>query len=196
MNGNINNSIFEAYLKSKTPIVENKQENQQVIEEAAKPDFLDIDKDGNKKESMKKAAADAKKGGKGGKKGGKKGMSAKQAKFFGKKKAVKEDVNLNGDQKVLKENFRAILQKNGLSDLVTPKIIKAMLEAFALGKTVNESKKNYRAEIKSEYDAIKKQIARMKEENKIHLIKPSLVRRMKELKDKLGSSVGYMDQGD
>lgn len=196
MNGNINNSIFEAYLKSKTPIVENKQESQQVIEEAAKPDFLDIDKDGNKKESMKKAAADAKKGGKGGK-GGKKGMSAKQAKYFGKKKkAVKEDVNLNGDQKVLKENFRAILQKNGLSDLVTPKIIKAMLEAFALGKTVNESKKNYRAEIKSEYDAIKKQIARMKEENKIHLIKPSLVRRMKELKDKLGSSVGYMDHGD
>lgn len=196
MNGNINNSIFEAYLKSKTPIVENKQESQQVIEEAAKPDFLDIDKDGNKKESMKKAAADAKKGGKSGK-GGKKGMSTKQAKYFGKKKkAVKEDVNLNGDQKVLKENFRAILQKNGLSDLVTPKIIKAMLEAFALGKTVNESKKNHRAEIKSEYDAIKKQIARMKEENKIHLIKPSLVRRMKELKDKLGSSVGYMDQGD
>lgn len=196
MNGNINNSIFEAYLKSKTPIVENKQESQQVIEEAAKPDFLDIDKDGNKKESMKKAAADAKKGGKGDK-GGKKGMSAKQAKYFGKKKkAVKEDVNLNGDQKVLKENFRAILQKNGLSDLVTPKIIKAMLEAFALGKTVNESKKNYRAEIKSEYDAIKKQIARMKEDNKMHLIKPSLVRRMKELKDKLGSSVGYMDQGD
>lgn len=194
MNGNINNSIFEAYLKSKTPIAENKQESQQVIEEAAKPDFLDIDKDGNKKESMKKAAADAKKGGK----GGKKGMSAKQAKFFGKKKkkAVKEDVNLNGDQKVLKENFRAILQKNGLSDLVTPKIIKAMLEAFALGKTVNESKKNYRAVIKSEYDAIKKQIARMKEENKEHLIKQSLVRRMKELKDKLGSSVGYMDQGD
>ena len=47
--------------------------------------------------------------------------------------------NLNADQSVLKENFRAILQKNGLSDLVTPKIIKAMLEAFALGKSVNES---------------------------------------------------------
>jgi hypothetical protein len=82
---------------------------------------------------MKKAASDA-----GKKKGGKKGMSSKQAKFFGKKKkkAVKENVNLNADQKVLKENFRAILQKNGLSDLVTPKIIKAMLEAFALGKSV------------------------------------------------------------
>jgi hypothetical protein len=30
----------------------------------AKPDFLDLDKDGDKKESMKKAAADKKKGGK------------------------------------------------------------------------------------------------------------------------------------
>jgi len=29
----------------------------------SKPDFLDLDKDGNKKESMKKAAKDAKKGG-------------------------------------------------------------------------------------------------------------------------------------
>ena len=135
MNSNINNSIFEAYVRSKTPIVENKQENQQVVEEGAKskPDYLDLDKDGNKKESMKKAASDAKKGGK---KHGKKGMSDKQAKFFGKKKKdVKEDVNLNADQKVLRENFRAILQKNGLADLVTPKIIKAMLEAFALGKT-------------------------------------------------------------
>jgi hypothetical protein len=51
------------------------------VKEAAKPDFLDVDKDGNKKEPMKKAAAD-----KGGAKTvAKKGMSAKQAKFFGKK---------------------------------------------------------------------------------------------------------------
>lgn len=50
----------------------------------SKPDYLDLDKDGNKKESMKKAAKD-----KGHGKKGKKGMSPKQAKFFG-KKAVKE----------------------------------------------------------------------------------------------------------
>ena len=31
------------------------------LEEGAKPDFLDLDNDGNKKESMKKAAADKKK---------------------------------------------------------------------------------------------------------------------------------------
>jgi len=134
MDSNINNSIFEAYLKSKTPIVENKQESQQVIEEKskAKPDFLDIDGDGNKKESMKKAAHDKK----GHKDGKKKGMSSKQAKFFGKKKkkAVKENVNLTREQSVLKENFRAILQKNGLTDLVTPKILKSMFDAYALGK--------------------------------------------------------------
>ena len=51
------------------------------MKEAAKPDFLDVDKDGDKKEPMKKAAAE---------KGGKKGMSAKQAKYFGKKESVKE----------------------------------------------------------------------------------------------------------
>ena len=59
----------------------------------AKPDFLDMDKDGNKKEPMKKAVAD--------KKTAKKGMSAKQEKFFGKKK-VKED-RLLEDSKVIIE---------------------------------------------------------------------------------------------
>jgi hypothetical protein len=57
----------------------------------AKPDFLDLDKDGNKKETMKKAAKD--KGGSDDKEG-KKGMSAKQQKFFGKKKPVKESVDM------------------------------------------------------------------------------------------------------
>lgn len=56
----------------------------------AKPDFLDMDKDGNKKEPMKKAVKDAK-GDKD--KPAKKGMSAKQAKFFGgKKKTMKESI--------------------------------------------------------------------------------------------------------
>jgi hypothetical protein len=57
----------------------------------SKPDFLDLDKDGNKKEPMKKAVKD--KDGGDGKKEGKKGMSAKQQKFFGKKKPVKESVD-------------------------------------------------------------------------------------------------------
>ena len=54
------------------------------VEEAAKPDFLDLDKDGNKKEPMKKAAKDAGKG-KGSKP--KKGVVPPQ---FKKKKTVKE----------------------------------------------------------------------------------------------------------
>ena len=189
MNSNINNSIFEAYVNSKTPIVENKQESQQVIEEGKKPDFLDVDKDGDRKESMKKAASES-----GKKKGGKKGMSSKQAKFFGKmkKKAVKENINLNADQSVLKENFRAILQKNGLSDLVTPKIIKAMLEAFALGKSVNESS-DEKAKLKAELDKIKESLA--KPENEGH-DNSRLMKRMQKIKDELKNLSGYMNKGD
>jgi hypothetical protein len=61
------------------------------LSEGSKPDFLDLDKDGDKKEPMKKAAGD-----KGGDKpAGKKGMSAAQEKFFGKKKTVKESIESN-----------------------------------------------------------------------------------------------------
>ena len=58
-----------------------------MVAEAGKPDFLDLDKDGDKKEPMKKAAKDAK----GGKKSGKKEMSDKQKKVFGKKKESVEE---------------------------------------------------------------------------------------------------------
>ena len=62
-----------------------KADKKKKMEEGAKPDFLDVDKDGDKKEPMKKAAGE-----KGGDKpAGKKGMSDKQAKYFG-KKDVKE----------------------------------------------------------------------------------------------------------
>lgn len=79
-------SIDKTAFKDKfTKMVEAKKDKMfkkdKKMDEAAKPDFLDIDKDGNKKEPMKKAAAD--KGGD--KKDGKKGMSAKQEKYFGKK---------------------------------------------------------------------------------------------------------------
>ncbi len=65
------------------------------MEEGSKPDFLDMDKDGDKKEPMKKAVAD-----KGGDKPeGKKGMTDKQAKYFGKKsESVKEEMKV-GDKK-------------------------------------------------------------------------------------------------
>ena len=68
-----------------------KMAKKEKMAEGSKPDFLDIDKDGDKKEPMKKAAAD-----KGGDKpAGKKGMSAAQEKFFGKKKTVKESIESN-----------------------------------------------------------------------------------------------------
>jgi len=63
------------------------KEEKKNVKEAAKPDFLDIDGDGDKKEPMKKAVADKKKDSP----AAKKGMSDKQAKYFG-KKAVKESV--------------------------------------------------------------------------------------------------------
>ena len=80
------------------------------IQEAGKPDFLDLDKDGNKKEPMKKAAKDAK----GGKKSpeGKKGMSDKQKKYFGKKN---ESVNESPEDKKALDAIQAILDKIGLT---------------------------------------------------------------------------------
>jgi hypothetical protein len=88
--------MVEAAKKEEKKIKGKKAEEK--MDEAAKPDFLDIDGDGNKKEPMKKAAAD--KGGD--KKDGKKGMTAKQEKYFGKKnesvktskKVVAESVEL------------------------------------------------------------------------------------------------------
>jgi len=59
-----------------------------IMDEGSKPDFLDLDKDGNKKEPMKSAAAS--KGSD--KKDGKKGMSAAQAKYFGKKNESKVEL--------------------------------------------------------------------------------------------------------
>ena len=69
---NMNNRISEAKKKAKPDFLDldkdgNKKEPMKKaaksakIKEAAKPDFLDLDKDGNKKEPMKKAAADKKK---------------------------------------------------------------------------------------------------------------------------------------
>jgi len=191
MNSNINNSIFEAYVNSKTPIVENKQVGQQVIEEA-KGKKPDDDGDGVPNWADKHHGKDDHAGKK--KKGGKKGMSAKQAKFFGKmkKNAVKENVNLSREQNVLKENIKNILQKNGLADLVTPKILRSMLEAFALGRSVNEAHSE-KEKLQIELNEIKKSLA--KDENKEH-DNSHLIKRMNEIKIKLKNLAGHMSQGD
>jgi hypothetical protein len=89
--------------------------------EAAKPDFLDVDGDGDKKEPMKKAAAE--KGGD--KKDGKKGMSAKQAKYFGKKnesvKASKKVVAESVETKLSFKQMVQLVQESGGQQQIDPK---------------------------------------------------------------------------
>ena len=81
----------ESAAEAKKKKEDKKKKMSKIMDEGAKPDFLDLDKDGDKKEPMKKAAGD-----KGGDKpAGKKGMSAAQEKFFGKKKTVKESIESN-----------------------------------------------------------------------------------------------------
>ncbi len=53
--------IEDAITKQEVYLSTGQGEEQSIDEKKAKPDFLDLDKDGNKKESMKKAASDAKK---------------------------------------------------------------------------------------------------------------------------------------
>ena len=83
------------------------------MDEAAKPDFLDIDKDGDKEEPMKKAAGE-----KGGDKkdSGKKGMSDKQAKYFGKKN--ESAMMPKGKKRPVKESVEGTLTFRDMIKLV------------------------------------------------------------------------------
>lgn len=105
----------EAFKAKFTKMVEAKKEEKKMpkkdkkMDEASKPDFLDLDKDGNKKEPMKKAAAD--KGGD--KKDGKKGMSAKQEKYFGKK-----NESVTASKKVVAESVEGKLSLKDMMKLV------------------------------------------------------------------------------
>jgi hypothetical protein len=89
------------------------------MDESAKPDFLDIDGDGDKKEPMKKAAAD-----KGDKPAGKKGMSAKQAKYFGKKnesaKPSKKVVAESVETKLSFKQMVQLVQESGGQQQIDP----------------------------------------------------------------------------
>lgn len=115
---------------------EKKDDKKKPMKEAAKPDFLDIDKDGDKKEPMKKAAKE--KGGD--KKDGKKGMSAKQAKYFGKK-----DESVKSDKKVVAESIEPkltfkdmvkLVQESGGQQQIDPKD----KELFAWAERVAKAK--------------------------------------------------------
>jgi hypothetical protein len=122
-------SVDPAAFKAKfTKMVEAKKDDKKVkgkkaeekMDEASKPDFLDIDKDGNKKEPMKKAAAD--KGGD--KKDGKKGMSAKQEKYFGKKnesvRTSKKVVAESVEQKLTFKQMVQLVQESGGQQQIDP----------------------------------------------------------------------------
>ena len=88
---------------------EKKKKIAKIMDEGAKPDFLDLDKDGNKKEPMKSAAAS--KGGD--KKDGKKGMSAKQAKYFGKK-----NESVTASKKIVAESVEGKMSFRDMMKLV------------------------------------------------------------------------------
>lgn len=117
-----------------------------IAEAGAKPDFLDVDKDGDKKEPMKKAFKD--KGGK----AEKSGMTDKQAKYFGKKKV--SEAELKVDEKAVSKSQQqaaAIAMHAPKSELKgaskeMAKMPKKELEKFAktkhkgLPKKVSESR--------------------------------------------------------
>jgi hypothetical protein len=89
-----------------------KMAKKEKMEEGSKPDFLDLDKDGDKKEPMKKAADD-----KGDDKpAGKKGMSDKQAKYFGKKNESK--MMPKGKKRPVKESVEQTLSFKQMVQLV------------------------------------------------------------------------------
>ena len=89
-----------------------KMAKKEKMAEGSKPDFLDVDKDGDKKEPMKKAAAD-----KGDDKpAGKKGMSDKQAKYFGKK--TESAMMPKGKKKTVKESVETQMSFKQMVQLV------------------------------------------------------------------------------
>ena len=100
-----------------------KADKKKKMAEGAKPDFLDLDKDGDKKEPMKKAVAD-----KGDDKpAGKKGMSDKQAKYFGKKtesammpKGKKRPVKESVETKLSFKQMVQLVQESGGQQQIDP----------------------------------------------------------------------------
>ena len=88
------------------------------MDEAARPDYADIDDDGDEKETMKDAAADKKAGNKGDNKkdSGKKGMSAAQEKYFGKKNESK--MMPKGKKRPVKESVENVLSFRDMIKLV------------------------------------------------------------------------------
>jgi hypothetical protein len=104
-------SKFMKMVEAKKDEAADKKKKMAKLAEGSKPDFLDIDKDGDKKEPMKKAAAD-----KGDKPAAKKGMSDKQAKYFGKK--TESAMMPKGKKKTVKESVETKLSFKQMVQLV------------------------------------------------------------------------------
>ena len=127
----------ESEAEAKKKKEDKKKKMAKIMDEGAKPDFLDIDKDGDKEEPMKKAAGD--KGGD--KKDGKKGMSAAQEKFFGKKKTVKESVeNVLSFRDMIK-----LVQESGGQQAIDP--IDTTLFAWAQRVAASKYTESAKAEV-------------------------------------------------
>jgi hypothetical protein len=105
-------SKFSKMVEAKKTMKDDKKAKKEKMAEGSKPDFLDMDKDGDKKEPMKKAVAD--KGGD--KKDGKKGMSAAQEKYFGKKNESK--MMPKGKKRPVKESIELKLSFKEMVRLV------------------------------------------------------------------------------
>ena len=90
-----------------------KMAKKEKMAEGSKPDFLDVDDDGDKKEPMKKAAGEK---GEDKKDGAKKGMSAAQAKYFGKKTESK--MMPKGKKRPVKESVEQTLSFKQMVQLV------------------------------------------------------------------------------
>jgi hypothetical protein len=107
-----------------------KKKKEKKVDEGAKPDFLDMDKDGDKKEPMKKAVADKKKGAPAAKKG---------VNPFAKKKTVKESV----EPKLSFKQMIKLVQESGGQQAIDPtdKELFAWATRIAQNKFVNEGMK-------------------------------------------------------
>jgi len=115
-------SKFSKMVEAKKSMKDDKKAKKEKMAEGSKPDFLDLDKDGNKKEPMK-SAAKSKGGDK--KEGSKKGMSAAQAKYFGGKKneskvQLKKVVAESVEQKLSFKDMVRLVQESGGQQQIDP----------------------------------------------------------------------------
>jgi len=127
---------------------EKKKKIAKIVDES-KPDFLDLDKDGNKKEPMK-SAAKSKGGDK--KESGKKGMSAAQEKYFGKKneskmmpKGKKRPVKESVEQQMTLKEMIKLVQESGGQQQIDP--VDQALWNWANRVAANKVQESQKAEI-------------------------------------------------